>query len=93
MIKTISCVNPYDESINIDFVNWNNILICCKYNECKLCCIDRDINAFKNILGFLLSQYRGEKKPVCFRPDKIDVKHCKSDKRGKTCGLPLYLIF
>jgi len=33
-------------------------VIRCKHNECKLCCMDRDINASKNILGLLLGQYR-----------------------------------
>ena len=57
-------------------------VIRCKTNECKLCCMDRDINASKNILGLLLNQYRGEERPVCFRPEKIAVKPRKSDKRA-----------
>ena len=64
-------------------------VIRCKHNECKLCCMDRDINASKNILGLLLNQYRGEERPLCFRPEKIDVKPRKSDKRAKACDSPL----
>jgi len=30
--------------------------------------IDRDINASKNILGLLLTQYKGEERPICFKP-------------------------
>jgi len=51
--------------------------------------MDRDINASKNILGLLLNQYRGEERPVCFRPEKIAVKPHKSDKRAKACDSPL----
>ena len=64
-------------------------VIRCKHNECKLCCMDRDINASKNILGLLLNQYRGEERPVCFRPEKIAVKPRKSDNRAKACDSPL----
>ena len=64
-------------------------VIRCKTNECKLCCMDRDINASKNILGLLLNQYRGEERPVCFRPEKIAVKPRKSDKRAKARDSPL----
>jgi transposase len=64
-------------------------VIRCKHNECKLFCMDRDINASKNILGLLLNQYRGEERPVCFRPEKIAVKPRKSDKRAKACDSPL----
>jgi transposase len=64
-------------------------VIRCKTNECKLCCMDRDINASKNILGLLLNQYKGEERPVCFKPEKIAVKPRKSDKRVKACDSPL----
>ena len=64
-------------------------VIRCKHNECKLCCMDRDINASKNILGLLLGQYRGEDRPLCFKPEKIAVKPRKSDKRAKACNSPL----
>jgi transposase len=64
-------------------------VIRCKHNECKLCCMDRDINASKNILGLLLGQYRGEERPLCFTPEKIVVKPRKSDKRAKACNSPL----
>jgi len=42
-----------------------------------------DINASKNILGLLLNEYRGEERPLCFKPEKITVKPRKSDKREK----------
>jgi hypothetical protein len=48
-----------------------NSVIRCKTNECKLCCLDRGINASKNILGLLLNQYRGEERPICFKPKKL----------------------
>jgi len=64
-------------------------VIRCKTNECKLCCLDRDINASKNILGLLLNQYRGEERPACFKPAKIGVIPRKSDKRPKACDSPL----
>ena len=64
-------------------------VIRCKHNECKLCCMDRDINASKNILGLLLGQCRGEERPLCFKPEKIAVKPRKSDKRAKACNSPL----
>jgi hypothetical protein len=64
-------------------------VIRCKNNECKLCCLDRDINASKNILGLLLRQYRGEERPVCFKPAKIGVIPRKSDKHPKACDSPL----
>jgi hypothetical protein len=64
-------------------------VIRCKHNECKLCCMDRDINASKNILGLLLKQYKGEERPMCFRPEKIAVKPRKGDKRAKACDSPL----
>ena len=64
-------------------------VIRCKNNECKLCCMDRDINASNNILALLLSQYRGEERPLCFKPEKIAVKPRKSDKRAKACNSPL----
>ena len=51
--------------------------------------MDRDINASKNILGLLLNQYKGEERPVCFKPEKIAVKPRKSDKRVKACDSPL----
>lgn len=42
----------------------------CRHNECSLCCMDRDINASKNILHLLELQYEGKARPKCFRPDK-----------------------
>ena len=43
-------------------------VIRCKNNECKLCCMDRDINASKNMLRLLQHQYRREERPACFKP-------------------------
>ncbi len=65
-------------------------VIRCKHNECKLCYMDRDINASKNILGLLLNQYRGEERPTCFKPKKIGVIPRKSYKRSKACDSPLH---
>ena len=36
-------------------------------NECKLCCMDRDINASKNILLLLQCEKQGKRRPKCFR--------------------------
>ena len=61
-------------------------------NTCKIFkCSERSLKrcASKNILGLLLNQYRGEERPVCFRPEKIAVKPRKSDKRAKACDSPL----
>jgi len=81
--KKMGVLEPIARMSNIHSV------IRCKHNECKLCCMDRDINASKNILGLLLNQYKGEERPVCFRPEKIAVKPRKSDKRVKACDSPL----
>ena len=40
-----------------------NSVIRCNLNECKLCCMDRDINASKNILFLLQLQQAGKKRP------------------------------
>ena len=45
-----------------------NSVVRCKLNECKLCCMDRDINASKNILYLLTLQKTGKKRPECFLP-------------------------
>jgi len=81
--KKMGVLEPIAKLSNIHSV------IRCKHNECKLCCMDRDINASKNILGLLLGQYRSEERPVCFSPEKIVVKPRKSDKRAKACNSPL----
>ena len=47
-----------------------NSVIRCNLNECKLCCMDRDINASKNILFLLQLQQAGKKRPECFLPSK-----------------------
>jgi len=39
-------------------------------NECKLCCMDRDINASKNILLLLQCEKQGKRRPKCFRQQK-----------------------
>ncbi len=45
-------------------------VIRCNHNECQLCCLDRDINASKNILYLLELQYKGKRRPECFKPIK-----------------------
>ena len=45
-----------------------NSVIRCNLNECKLCCMDRDINASKNILYLLKLQKAGKKRLECFLP-------------------------
>jgi hypothetical protein len=45
-----------------------NSVIRCNLNACKLCCMDRDINASKNILYLLKLQKAGKKRPECFLP-------------------------
>ena len=47
-----------------------NSVIRCSSNECTLCCMDRDINASKNILLLLQLQKTGKKRPECFSPAK-----------------------
>ena len=42
-------------------------VIRCSSNECKLCCMDRDINASKNILLLLQCEKQGKRRPNCFR--------------------------
>ena len=55
-------------------------VIRCKHNECILCCMDRDINASKNILNLLQLQYEGKARPKCFKPEKVNVIPRKGDK-------------
>jgi len=45
-------------------------VIRCSSNECKLCCMDRDINASKNILLLLQCEKQGKRRPKCFREQK-----------------------
>jgi hypothetical protein len=47
-----------------------NSVIRCNHNECKLCCMNRDINASKNILLLLQLEKEGKKRPICFMPQK-----------------------
>ena len=49
-----------------------NSVIRCKLSECKLCCMDRDINASKNILYLLQLQQAGKKRPECFSPKNMN---------------------
>ena len=49
-----------------------NSVIRCKLNECKLCCMDRDINASKNILLLLQLQHAGKKRLECFSPKNMN---------------------
>ena len=50
-----------------------NSVIRCSSNECSLCCMDRDINASKNILLLLQYQQVGKKRPDCFIPTKSKI--------------------
>ena len=45
----------------------------CKFNECSLYYMDRDINASRNILEILKCQYEGFERPKCFARSK---DHC-----------------
>jgi len=58
------CMNIKHKMSNVHGV------IRCINNECKLCCMDRDVNASKNILDLLLLQLNNKKRPVCFLPKK-----------------------
>ena len=49
-----------------------NSVIRCKLNECKLCCMDRDINASKNILLLLQLQQTGKRRPEYFSPKNMN---------------------
>ena len=51
-----------------------NSVIRCKLNECKLCGMDRDINASKNMLFLLQLQKAGKKRPECFLPSSKEVE-------------------
>jgi len=56
-----------------------NSVIRCKLNECKLCCMNKDINASKNILFLLQLQKEGKKRPECF-----------NSKNMNNCDTPLW---
>ena len=62
-----------------------NSVVRCKFNECKLCCMDRDINASKNILLLLQYQKAGKKRPECFNPSKTIITYdtLLGDKYGE----------
>ncbi len=47
-------------------------VIRCKSNECKLCTMDRDINASRNILYLLKLEYNKKRRLSCFKPSKND---------------------
>jgi len=65
-------------------VKMSNIysVIRCINNECSLYCMDRDINASKNMLHLLQQLYRGEERPPCFNRknncDTLQVKQISS---------------
>jgi len=61
-----------------------NSVIRCKLNECKLCCMDRDINASKNILYLLKLQKAGKKRPKCFLPSSS----CEENPTIINCDTP-----
>ena len=64
-------------------------VIRCSSNECKLCCMDRDINASKNILLLLKLQKEGKERLECFsvqpRKNTCDTP-VMEDKHGKACN-------
>ncbi len=49
-------------------------VIRCINNECSLYCMDRDVNASKNMLYLLQLLYRGEERQACFKPAKTTVR-------------------
>ena len=55
-------------------------VIRCKNNECLLCCMDRDINASRNILNLLECIYRKKERPECFR--RIDCSETDNDSKN-----------
>jgi hypothetical protein len=63
--------------------NYHSV-IRCNSNECTLCCMDRDINASKNILLLLQLEKSGNGRPKCFRgEEQMPTKPHKGDKSGK----------
>jgi len=62
--------------------NYHSV-IRCNSNECSLCCMDRDINASKNILLLLQVEKSGKGRPKCFRGEQIPTIPRKGDKSGK----------
>ena len=70
--------------------NVHSVIRCCS-NECKLCCMDRDVNAAKNMLLLLQLQIEGKERPECFKPRK---NACDTlvmeDKQCKACDSPLH---
>ena len=52
-------------------------VIRCKFNECSLYYMDRDINASRNILEILKCQYERLERPKCFARSK---DHCDTSK-------------
>ena len=48
---------------------YHSVIRCCS-NKYKLCCMDRDINASKNILLLLQCEKQGKRRPSCFTPTK-----------------------
>ena len=49
-----------------------NSVVRCINNECKLCCIDRDVNASRNMLLLLKLVKEGKVRPECFKHQKIN---------------------
>ena len=56
-------------------------VIRCKNNECSLSCMNRDINASKNILELLLCEKENKERPKCFSRQKDEPKTLIKDKR------------
>lgn len=62
-------VTLYRNYKNKRISNFHSV-IRCSSNECKLCCMDRDINASKNILLLLECEKQGKRRPKCFLAEK-----------------------
>ena len=59
-------VTLYRNYKNKRISNFHSV-IRCSSNECKLCCMDRDINASKNILLLLQCEKQEKRRPKCFK--------------------------
>jgi hypothetical protein len=63
-------------------------VIRCKNNGCRLYCMDRDINASKNILNILIREKEGLERDECFKKQKANtnVKHEGDKGSGRESG-------
>jgi hypothetical protein len=60
----------HTEKVKKTVISTYRRVIRCSSNECTLCCMDRDINASKNMLFLLQCQRDGVMRPSCFSPKK-----------------------